>query len=172
LSASRLLAISGLPSVTDMRGAPILMFLEVHMAVLWRSLSPKAAVWLAAIPSVLATSLALAEDLPGAPTRGEVAAANEQQFLVDNDLAMSNMTRQMLVTPTGDVDRDFVAMMIPHHQAAVDLARAELKYGHNQELRRLAQNIVTQQQQEMSAMRAAVGGPLPTQVGTAPSSSR
>jgi uncharacterized protein (DUF305 family) len=134
------------------------MLLEVHMALLWHSFVPKSAIWLMTMLSVAATSCALAQDLPNAQqSRAETAAANEQLFMFDNDLAMSKMSREMLVKPTGDIDRDFVAMMVPHHQGAVDMARAELKYGHNQELRRLAQNIVTQQEQEISAMRAAVG---------------
>ncbi|OSJ17153.1 hypothetical protein BST63_24395 [Bradyrhizobium canariense] len=85
------------------------------------------------------------------------AGRSEQQFMVDNDLAMSDMTRAMLVKPTGDVDHDFAAMMIPHHQGAIDMARAELKYGHNEDLRRLAQNIIAQQQHEISIMRRATG---------------
>ena len=136
------------------------------MAPSWSSLIPKPAIWLATILSV-----ASAQDPANAQQgRAEIAAANEQQFMFDNDLAMSNMSRDMLVKPTGDIDRDFVALMIPHHQGAVDMARAELKYGHNQELRRLAQNIVIQQQQEISAMRAAVGEAAPTQGGSMPTS--
>ena len=128
------------------------------MVPLWRSFVPKSAIWLTTMLSVAATSCALAQDQPNAQqSPAETAAANEQLFMFDNDLAMSKMSREMLVKPTGDIDRDFVAMMVPHHQGAVDMARAELKYGHNQELRRLAQNIVTQQEQEISAMRAAVG---------------
>jgi uncharacterized protein (DUF305 family) len=92
--------------------------------------------------------------------------ANEQQFMFDNDLAMSNMNRTMLVEPTGDIDRDFVALMIPQHQGAIDMARAELKYGHNDELRRLAQSVITQQNDEVSAMRSAVGGGASTQAGS------
>ena len=128
------------------------------MALLWHSFVPKSAIWLTMMLSVAATSCALAQDQPNAQqSRAGTAATNEQLFMFDNDLAMSKMSREMLVKPTGDIDRDFVAMMVPHHQGAVDMARAELKYGHNQELRRLAQNIVTQQEQEISAMRAAVG---------------
>jgi hypothetical protein len=41
------------------------------------------------------------------------------------------------------------------------MARAELKFGHNEQLRRLAQEIVVTQQQEISVMRLAVGDPLP-----------
>jgi uncharacterized protein (DUF305 family) len=88
--------------------------------------------------------------------------------MFDNDLAMSDMTRRMLVKPTGDIDRDFVALMIPQHQGAIDMARAELKYGHNDELRRLAQSIITQQNHEISVMRAAVGEAVPTQAGSMP----
>ena len=74
---------------------------------------------------------------------------------------MTRMMTDMSIAPTGDVDRDFVAMMIPHHQGAIDMAVAELRYGHNEQLRRLAQEIIVDQQQEIAAMRLAVGEPLP-----------
>jgi uncharacterized protein (DUF305 family) len=67
----------------------------------------------------------------------------------------------MAVKPTGDVDRDFVAMMVPHHQGAIDMAVAVLRHGHNEQLRRLAQEIIVTQQQEIAAMRMAIGEPLP-----------
>ena len=70
---------------------------------------------------------------------------------------MSNMNRNMLVTPTGDIDRDFATIMIPHHQGAIDMAEAELKYGHDSRLRRLADQMVAQQQQEISILRRATG---------------
>src|SRR5262245_8656210 len=124
------------------------------MALLSRSFVRRRAISLATSLSVTATSFALAQDPASEPT---VADANEQQFLVESDLATSNMSRNMLVKSTGDVDRDFVAMMIPHHQGAIDMARAELKYGHNEELKRLAQDIVTQQQRVISEMQLAVG---------------
>jgi uncharacterized protein (DUF305 family) len=69
---------------------------------------------------------------------------------------MNKMMADMTVKPTGDVDRDFVEMMMPHHQGAVDMAKAELKYGHNEQLRRLAQEIVANQQQQIVVMRNAV----------------
>jgi uncharacterized protein (DUF305 family) len=47
--------------------------------------------------------------------------------------------------------------MMPHHQGAIDMARAELKYGYNGELRRLAQGIIAEREHEISAMRGAVG---------------
>ena len=52
-------------------------------------------------------------------------------------------------------------MMVPHHQGAIDMAVAVLKYGHNEQLKRLAQEIIVTQQQEIAAMRFAVGEPLP-----------
>jgi uncharacterized protein (DUF305 family) len=52
--------------------------------------------------------------------------------------------------------------MMPHHQGAIDMARAELKYGHNEELRRLAQSIIAEREQEMSTMRNVVGQAPPS----------
>jgi hypothetical protein len=51
--------------------------------------------------------------------------------------------------------------MAPHHQGAIDMAQAELRYGHNEQLRRLAQEIIVTQQQEIAAMRLALGQRLP-----------
>jgi hypothetical protein len=51
--------------------------------------------------------------------------------------------------------------MVPHHQGAIDMAQAELRYGHNEQLRRIAQEIVVEQQQEIVAMRLALGQTLP-----------
>jgi Domain of unknown function (DUF305) len=89
------------------------------------------------------------------------AISAEAPFLGENEVAMNKMMADMEVTPTGDVDRDFVAMMVPHHQGAIDMALAELRYGHNEQLRRIAQEIIVTQQQEIPAMRLAVGEPLP-----------
>ena len=88
--------------------------------------------------------------------------ANEAAFLSENDKAMSRMMTDMTIKPTGDVDRDFVAMMIPHHQGAIDMAKALLGHG-SEQLRRIAQEIVVTQGQEIVAMRLAIGEPaLPT----------
>jgi uncharacterized protein (DUF305 family) len=82
---------------------------------------------------------------------------DEKPFLAENQAAMMKMMAAMKVKPTGDIDRDFVDMMVPHHQGAIDMARAELRYGHNEELRRIAQGIVDSQQPEIAAMRRAAG---------------
>ena len=59
------------------------------------------------------------------------ATSQEAAFLAENQAAMDKMTAGMDIKPTGDVDHDFIAMMIPHHQGAIDMARAELLHGHN-----------------------------------------
>jgi len=85
----------------------------------------------------------------------------EASYLAENDAAMDKMMADMEVKPTGDVDRDFVAMMTPHHQGAIDMALAVLKYGKNEQLKRIAQEIIVDQQQEIAAMKLAIGDPLP-----------
>jgi hypothetical protein len=112
---------------------------------------------LAAALAIGAASVAVAD---GAATDN----AKEAPFLAENDAAMTKMMADMTIKPSGDVDRDFVAMMVPHHQGAIDMAQAVLRYGHNEQLRRLAQEIVVTQLQEIAAMRLAVGEPLPPSV--------
>ena len=88
------------------------------------------------------------------------AAQNpETPFLQDNAAAMAKMMAAMAVAPSGDVDKDFVATMVPHHQGAIEMAQAELRYGHNEQLRRMAQEIIVEQTQEIAVMRLAIGAP-------------
>jgi hypothetical protein len=101
-------------------------------------------------------------DESGAAPRASLTA--HARYLAENDAAMAKMMNDMTVKPTGDVDRDFVAMMVPHHQGAIDMALAVLRYGHNERLKRLAQEIIVTQQQEIAAMRLAVGDPLPPSI--------
>jgi uncharacterized protein (DUF305 family) len=89
---------------------------------------------------------------------------DEAPFLTENDRAMAKMMAGMAIKPSGDVDADFVAMMAPHHQGAIDMAEAELRYGRNEQLRRLAQEIIVTRQEEIAAMRLALGQPLPPSV--------
>lgn len=85
----------------------------------------------------------------------------QEAFLAENHAAMDRMMAGMDVRPSGDIDRDFAAMMIPHHQGAIDMAVAELRHGRNEQLRRVAQEIIVEQQQEIAAMRLALGEPAP-----------
>jgi uncharacterized protein (DUF305 family) len=55
--------------------------------------------------------------------------------------------------PSGDPDKDFVAMMIPHHQGAIDMAKVELQYGKDPTLKTMAKMIVSAQEKEIKKMR-------------------
>jgi hypothetical protein len=61
--------------------------------------------------------------------------------------------------------------MTPHHQGAIDMAQAELRYGRNEQLRRLAQEIIVTQQQEIAVMRLAIGQPPPSPIASLPQQS-
>ena len=67
---------------------------------------------------------------------------------------MKTMMNGMRVKPTGKPDADFVLMMIPHHQGAIDMAKVELQYGADPELRQLATDIVAAQEKEIAQMKA------------------
>ena len=92
------------------------------------------------------------------------APAAEAPYLAENVSAMTKMMIDMGIRPSGDVDADFVAMMVPHHQGAIEMAQVELRYGHNEPLRRMAQEIIVTQLQEITAMRLSLGQPLPPRV--------
>jgi hypothetical protein len=98
---------------------------------------------LAATPVVLAQ-----ETQHPAPN---AATGDEKAFLAENDTAMTRMMNDMAAKPSGDIDRDFVAMM----------AVIELRYGKNEQLRRIAQEIIVDQMQEIAAMKLAIGEPVP-----------
>ena len=78
---------------------------------------------------------------PGDPVWSELQASMEKMHA-----AMTS------VEPTGNSDADFVKLMIPHHQAAIDMAKTELLYGKDAQMRRLAQEIITDQQSEIELM--------------------
>ena len=124
-------------------GAPVVACLAFVGVAAWAAVAPGTA--------------AVAQRTSGcaAPVESECA------FLAENDRAMDKMMAGMAIKPSGDVDRDFVHMMAPHHQGAIDMAVAVLRYGRNPQIRRLAQEIIVDQQQEIAAMRLAVGEPLP-----------
>jgi hypothetical protein len=105
------------------------------------------------------------------PPAQSAATSDESAFLAENETAMNRMMSAMEAKPSGDIDRDFVAMMAPHHQGAIDMAVLELRYGRNEQLRRIAQEIIVSQMQEIAAMKLAIveqvpaSAPAPTQPG-------
>jgi uncharacterized protein (DUF305 family) len=60
------------------------------------------------------------------------------------------MMRDMMMSPSGDADKDFAMMMVPHHQGAIDMAEIELKYGKDPDLRKMAEKIIHAQKEEIA----------------------
>jgi uncharacterized protein (DUF305 family) len=75
-------------------------------------------------------------------------------FMHSMEESMNRMDSGMKSAPmNGDIDHDFATMMMPHHQGAIDMAKAELSYGKDPVMRRLAEEIIVDQQSEIQAMR-------------------
>ena len=107
------------------------------------------------------TLAALAACALAAATVSATDGSSPAAFLAESNAAMS----RMMAAHGGQAVRrcrwDFAAMMIPHHQGAIEMAQAELRYGRNEQLRRIAQEIIVDQQQEIAAMHLALDQPLP-----------
>lgn len=68
--------------------------------------------------------------------------------------AMRAMTAAMAsASMTGDPDHDFLAMMVPHHEGAVEMARLVLLHGRDPLVRQLAEQIIAGQQAEIASMQ-------------------
>ncbi|WP_426409779.1 DUF305 domain-containing protein [Bradyrhizobium ganzhouense] len=93
------------------------------------------AISLATSLSVMATSFALAQGPKHNPDARRARDTDKHHVLFDGDLATNNMSRTMLTAPTGDIDRDPIDVMAPHYQGAIDMARAEIRYGRNDDIR-------------------------------------
>jgi len=104
--------------------------------------------------SVPACTLLLGLMAGAAVAHGQAAVADT--FASVMQAAMARMDRDMMAPASGDADRDFASMMVPHHQGAVEMAEAELRFGRDPVLRRLAQGIIVEQRQEIAVMRQAL----------------
>ena len=101
--------------------------------------------------TLAAVAVAALPVLAQAQHQGHGTMGGSDQAYMD---AHQKMTGDMQVKPTGDSDRDFAAMMIPHHQGAIDMARVQLQHGKDPELRRMAQKIIDDQEREIAEFRA------------------
>lgn len=102
------------------------------------------------LAALLATAGAgLAEDMAGMTMPTNATPADKAY-----ERSMRVMMKDMDRKPTGRPDDDFVTMMLPHHQGAVDMAKIELRYGKDPVLRRLARSVVAAQNHEIAIMRA------------------
>ena len=89
-------------------------------------------------------------DMGGGRSASPVDGASSKAFAASMDRMMSGMG----VKPTGRPDEDFVLMMMPHHRGAIDMAKVELRYGHDPALRKMAEDIVAAQEREIAEMKA------------------
>ena len=97
---------------------------------------------------------------------GVTGVAGRSQFESDMDVGMARMMQDMHAPGyTGQPDADFLAMMIPHHEGAVDMARLVLIHGRDPLVRQIAEEIIASQTVEISAMRGRMAvlknGPKP-----------
>jgi len=94
------------------------------------------------LPRVQAESSDHDSRLTSNPDWSELIASMDKMHM-----AMSGVAR------SGNSDVDFVRLMFPHHQAAIDMAKTQLLYGKDPQMRRLAQEIITDQQLEIELMQ-------------------
>jgi len=108
--------------------------------------------WRLAICLVLILTFAVPAEPQGSHTHRDNATASPDwvELMASMDRMHSVMTS---VEQSGDSDTDFVRLMLPHHQAAIDMAKTQLIYGKDSQMRRLAQEIITDQQSEIDLMQ-------------------
>jgi uncharacterized protein (DUF305 family) len=109
-------------------------------------------IWACAILSILVLTLTPVEWGQDSHSHSNASTPESKwSELVGSMHAMH--TAMTSVQPTGDNDLDFVRLMLPHHQAAIDMAKTQLAYGQDPQMRRLAQEIITDQQSEIELMQ-------------------
>lgn len=82
----------------------------------------------------------------------DMAARNEMKAAMERMHA--SMTNMKMMDMAHHADHDFAMMMVPHHQAAIDMAKVELKYGHDTKMRKMAAKMIKDQQKEIAEMNA------------------
>ncbi|GAB3840866.1 DUF305 domain-containing protein [Hymenobacter jeollabukensis] len=93
----------------------------------------------------------IATRLDDAPTNYQPTNPSDpfqRKMTASMDGMMKNMPQE-----SGNVDQDFAAMMIPHHQSAIDMAQAELDHGRDTRLKEMAQQMINAQQQEIKQLQ-------------------
>jgi uncharacterized protein (DUF305 family) len=100
------------------------------------------------VPTVLAAALVVAgAALAQSPHAGHATEADRALMTV-----MERMGEAMKAPMSGDPDRDFAAMMIPHHRGAIEMAEIQLRYGKDPELAAMAREIIAAQRAEIATL--------------------
>jgi Domain of unknown function (DUF305) len=103
--------------------------------------------------SVFFCALAVQAGQPGSVTRPGNTAGVDAGWSELNSSMQKMHAAMASVKPSGKSDVDFVRLMVPHHQAAIDMAKTELLHATDPQIRRLAQEIITDQQSEIELMQ-------------------
>ncbi len=83
-------------------------------------------------------------------TVDQKSAGNEDALMKAME-PMEHGMKQMQMS--NDADKDFVMMMIPHHESAVEMAKSEIANGHHDEIKQMAQQMITAQTNEIQEFK-------------------
>ncbi len=111
---------------------------------------------MAAKSLLLASALALFLTGPAAAQEGHAhagAEASPDAVISAFEEAAAKMHEDMAIDYSGDADVDFVRGMIPHHEAAIAMAKIELEHGKDPQLRKIAEEVIAAQEAEITQMR-------------------
>ena len=109
--------------------------------------------WRLAILSIFLCALAMQAPQNDSHTHlGDMLAVDPNWSELNSSMEKMHLAMTSIES-SGNSDVDFVRLMLPHHQAAIDMAKTQLRYGKDPQMRRLAQEIVTDQQSEIKLMQ-------------------
>ena len=103
-----------------------------------------------AVLALLAVPATASADDMNKMEMGSKSSPSDKAFME----SLKTMMKNMDVKPTGNADKDFVSMMMPHHQGAIAMAKVEIKYGNDPMLLKMARDIVVAQEKEIAEMKA------------------
>jgi uncharacterized protein (DUF305 family) len=109
--------------------------------------------WRWATITVLFCLMAALEPHHAAPARPAETQTADPAWSAMNAATDRMHAAMAAVEPYGNSDVDFVRLMLPHHQAAIEMAKTQLLYGKDPQMHRLAQEIITDQQSEIQLMQ-------------------